>query len=151
MSPSCPISTRRVDTNLVRVVSFQVLLFTLLFAVTQIKLFIFIMLFDFIVRALRQESYSLFAQTGKLILKQWKAVPKYSDEAPKRFALCLGLAVTLMIILFSLLGFAKMATAIAFILMICAFLEVLFDFCIGCKLYYALQLCKVRIYDRNFN
>ena len=151
MSPSCPISNRRIDTNLVRVISFQVLLFTLLFAVIQIKLFIFIMFFDFIIRALRQERYSLFTQMGKLILKQWKAIPKYSDEAPKRFALYLGLAITLIISLFSLLGFAKMATAIAFVLIICAFLEALFDFCIGCKLYYALQLCKVRIYDRNFN
>jgi len=151
MSPSCPISQRRIDTNLVRVVSFQVLLFTLLFAVTHMNLFIFIVLFDFMVRIFRKDTYSLFAQTAKLVLKQWKVQPKYSDESPKRFALYLGFAVTVAIVLLSLSGFAKVAVGVALILMICAFLEVLFDFCIGCKLYYVLQLVKVMKHDRNFN
>jgi len=151
MSPSCPISQRRIDTNLVRVISFQVLLFTLLFAVTQVKLFILIVLIDFIARVFRKEGYSLFAQTAKLILRQWGANPRYADESPKRFALYLGLGTTAAIVLLSVAGLLKAAVGVALILIICAFLEVLFDFCIGCKLYYVLQLVKVMKHDRNFN
>lgn len=142
MSPSCPISQRRIDTNLVRVISFQVFLFTVLFAITGYEFFIFFVLFDFIARVFRQETLSPFAQIAKRILEQWNVKPHYSDESPKRFALYLGLGVTLVIVLFTLMGYEKTAVGVALILMICSFLEVLFDFCIGCKLYYVLQLVK---------
>ncbi len=151
MSPSCPISQRRIDTNVVRIVSFEVLLFTLLFAVTRNEFFMFTVLYDFTARVFRKENYSPFAQIAKFVLKYWNAAPAYSDESPKRFALYLGFAISVAITLFALFGFVKTALIIAVILMICAILEVLFDFCIGCKLYYALQLTKVIKHDRNFN
>ena len=151
MSPSCPISNKRIDTNLVRVISFQVLLFTVLFTVTHISLFIFVILFDFTMRLFRREKFSPFHVTAKFILKHWNTVPRYTDESPKRFALYLGLFTTIIIAFLALLGYFKTATFVALILIICAFLEVLFDFCIGCKIYYALQLSKVIKYDRNFN
>ncbi len=151
MSPSCPISQRRIDTNIVRVVSFQLFLFTLLFAVTRNDLFIFVVLYDFAARVFRQERYSPFAQIAKTVLKHWDVTPNFSDESPKRFALYLGFITSIAITLFALLGLVKTALFVAFILMICAILEVLFDFCIGCKLYYVLQLTKVIKHDRNFN
>ena len=148
---SCPISNQRIDTNLVRVISFQIFFFTLLFAVTQNMLFMGIILFDLTVRVLRKDSFSLFAQTGKFILEQWNAVPRYTDESPKRFALYLGLSMTVTITALAFFGLFKTAVAVALILMICAFIEVLFDFCIGCKIYYTLQLFKAIKDDRNFN
>jgi len=151
MSPSCPISNRRVDTNLVRIISFQVLLFTVLFSVTHSTLFLYVVLFDFMMRVARLDRFSPFYRAGKFLLHHWHTVPKFTDESPKRFALYLGLAVTVAMTLFALLGYFKIAILVAMILIFCAFLEVLFDFCIGCKLYYALQLAKVIKYDRNFN
>jgi len=151
MSPSCPISQRRIDTNLVRIVSFEILVFTLLFAVTRNEFFIFTVLYDFSARVFRKENYSPFAQIAKYVLKYWNTTPAYSDESPKRFALYLGFVTSFAIALSALLGFVKTALIVAVILMICAILEVLFDFCIGCKLYYALQLIKVIKHDRNFN
>jgi len=50
------------------------------------------------------------------------------------------LFTTVVIAALALFGFLKTATFVALVLIVCAFLEVLFDFCIGCKLYYALQL-----------
>ncbi len=151
MSPSCPISNKRIDTNLVRVVSFQVLLFTVLFSVTHSLVFVFVILFDFMMRVFRKEKFSPFYVTASSILKHWNTVPRYSDESPKRFALYLGLLTTVAITVFAVFGFIKVAIFVALILIICTFLEVLFDFCIGCKIYYALQLVKVMKHDRNFN
>ncbi len=151
MSPSCPISQRRIDTNLVRVISFQVFLFTVLFSVTHSLLFVVIILFDFVMRIMRQEKLSPFYLTASFILKQWQAAPKYADESPKRFALYLGLITASMILLFAVAGLVKTAIFVSLILIICTFLEVLFDFCIGCKIYYVLQLVKVMKHDRNFN
>jgi len=151
MSSSCPISNRRIDSHLVRLISLQVLVWSLFFIVTQSLFFTLVILFDFTVRLVRKESYSPFTQVGKFILKQWSALPRYTDESPKRFALYLGFVMGVITPLFALFGWSPAAVAVASVLMICAFIEVLFDFCIGCKIYYAIQLFKVIKYDRNFH
>ena len=152
MSPSCPISTRRVDSNMVRVISFQVALFTILFLITQQSLFAFILLFDFLMRAIRLPTFSPFQLVGKFVINGWGIAPKLCDESPKRFALFLGLITSLFLVVFYVAGFTTFATAIAVILLICALLETLFDFCIGCKIYYAIQIGKgLLTNDRNIN
>ncbi len=150
MSPSCPISIRRVDTNMVRIISFQVVLFTLALLFTQEKTFALILLFDFSVRALRMTGLSPFHTVGKFMLNGWGAEPKFCDESPKRFALYLGLFTSLLLTLFVISGELEIVTFIALILLTCALLETLFDFCIGCKIYYVLQIIKGSIHnDRN--
>ncbi len=140
MSPSCPISTRRVDSNMVRLISFQVALFTVILLITQESAFALILLFDFLMRTIRQPNLSPFHVVGKFILSGWGVAPKLCDESPKRFALYLGLVISLFLFVFYVAGFTVFATAISIILLICALLETLFDFCIGCKIYYAIQI-----------
>ena len=142
ISASCPISTRRVDANMIRAVSFQVALFTVILLVTQESIFAFILLFDFFMRTLRQSHLSPFHIIGKFVLEGWGVAPKLCDESPKRFALYMGLITSLFLVVFYLAGFTNFATVITIILLICALLETLFDFCIGCKIYYAIQLGK---------
>ena len=140
MSPSCPISTRRVDSNMVRVISFQVALFTVILLFTQESIFALILLFDFFIRTIRKPKFSPFYHVATFILTGWGVAPKLCDESPKRFALYLGLVASLFLAVFYLAGFTTFATVITVILLICALLETLFDFCIGCKIYYALQI-----------
>lgn len=142
MSPSCPISTRRVDSNMARIISFQVALFSMIFLVSQESFFMLVILFDFFIRALRQPNFSPFQIVGTFALKGWGIAPKLCDESPKRFALYLGLVTSLFIVVFYFTGFTTFATLVAVILLICALLETLFDFCIGCKLYYVIQIGK---------
>jgi len=142
MSQTCPISLRRVDSNMVRVISFQVALFTLILLVTQESLFALIILFDFLMRTLRLSSFSPFHIISKFVLDGWGVAPKLCDESPKRFALYLGLIISLFLVLFYTAGFIVFATAVTIVLLICALLETLFDFCIGCKIYYAIQIGK---------
>jgi len=152
MSPSCPISTRRVDSNMVRVISFQVVLFTVILLITQDSLFAFVLLFDFLMRAIRQTNFSPFQIVGNFIITGWGIAPKLCDESPKRFALYLGLVTSLFLVILYAVGLTKFATAITIILLICALLETLFDFCIGCKIYYAIQIGKGLLkHDRNIN
>jgi hypothetical protein len=142
MSPSCPISTRRVDSNMVRAISFQVLLFSVLLLITQEIFFALVLLFDFLMRALRQTNFSPFQIVGNFIISGWGIAPKLCDESPKRFALYLGLVISLFLVLLYVAGATTFATVITVILLICALLETLFDFCIGCKIYYAIQIGK---------
>lgn len=140
MSPSCPISTRRVDSNMVRVISFQVALFAVILLMTQESIFALVLLFDFFIRTIRQPNFSPFYLVGTFIITGWGIAPKLCDESPKRFALYLGLVISLFLAAFYMAGFTTFATAITVILLICALLETLFDFCIGCKIYYAIQI-----------
>lgn len=142
MSPSCPISTRRVDSNMVRIISFQVALLTVLLLLTQESIFALVLLFDFFMRTIRQSKFSLFQIVGQFVVTGWGIAPKLCDESPKRFALYLGLIISLFLVVFYLAGFTALATSISVILLICASLETLFDFCIGCKIYYAIQISK---------
>ena len=142
MAQTCPISLRRVDSNMVRAISFQVALFTVILLVTQETVFALILLFDFFMRTLRQSHLSPFHIIGKFVLDGWGVAPKLCDESPKRFALYMGLVTSLFLVVFYVAGFTTFATAITIILLICALLETLFDFCIGCKIYYAIQIGK---------
>lgn len=140
MLPSCPISTRRVDANMVRIISFQVALFTVILLLTHESIFAFILFFDFLMRTLRLSHMSLFALVAKLIITKWGIEPKLCDESPKRFALYMGLVISFILLLLLALNLTIMATFIAVLLFVCALIETLFDFCIGCKIYYAIQI-----------
>ena len=142
LSSSCPISTRKVDANMVRVISFQVALFTAVLLVTQENFFALVLLFDFLVRTLRFSKISPFQLIGKYILQGWGVAPKFCDESPKRFALYMGLVISLVLVLLFAIGFITVAMVLTTILLFCALLETLFDFCIGCKIYYAIELSK---------
>jgi len=142
MAQVCPISFRRVDSNIVRGISSLVVLFTMLLIITQNSMFALILLFDFMMRTLRYAHLSPFYTISKFILTGWGVAPKLCDESPKRFALYLGLVISLSLLVFYMANFILLATIISIVLLFCALLESLFDFCIGCKIYYAIQMGK---------
>jgi len=147
MLASCPISSQRVDSNVVRVISFQVALFSVILLVTQESFFAMVLLFDFFMRSIRKSMLSPFGLIAQLIVTLWGTTPNLCDESPKRFALYLGLFISLFLVIFHLIAFTTTASIIALVLFVCAFSETLFDFCIGCKLYYAIEILKGAMKD----
>jgi hypothetical protein len=125
---------------MVRLISMQVALFTVILLFTHQTLFALVLLFDFSVRALRKPTLSPFHHIARFVLQGWNVAPKLCDESPKRFALYMGLVTSLILVVLYAAGLGKVATLIAFVLLVCALLETLFDFCIGCKIYYAIQI-----------
>ncbi|MCF6245214.1 MAG: DUF4395 domain-containing protein [Sulfurovum sp.] len=140
MSQSCPISSVRIDSNVVRVISFQVVVCSLLLLWTNEYFFALLLLFDFLMRAFRISYLSPFYLIANFFLSSFKIKAKYCDESPKRFALYLGLAISFILVLLVIFGFSTTSVFIVTLLITCALLETLFDFCIGCKIYYALQI-----------
>ncbi len=135
MLQSCPISQKRVDTHIVRIISAIASLTALLFLLTNQSFLIFLLLFDYSMRLMRMEKFSPFYQVSVFIVKVLKLQPHKSDEAPKRFALILGWSMTVFMILFYFFSFIYALYALVAILLFCASLEAIFDFCIGCKMY----------------
>ena len=149
IAASCPISSNRVDANIVRAISLQVALFATVLLITQELFFAIILLFDFTVRTFRLQKISPFYLIAEFLLTGWGIAPKLCDESPKRFALYLGLAISGLVVLLYAAHFFTIATIIVAILLVCALLETLFDFCIGCKIYYAIQITKGILSARN--
>lgn len=143
MSISCPISHRRVDTQMVRAISVLVTITAILFLLTSHIFLVYLLLIDFSLRLLRFNRYSPFFQLSLAILKRLHIQPKMSDEAPKRFALYLGWGMSIMIVLFISFGLAQYAAIFVAILLVCATLEMLFEFCVGCKVYQYLKISKL--------
>lgn len=142
MSPSCPISTRYIDSNIVRLISLQVAILSLVFIYTSNIIFAYILLVDYIARVLRIDSLSPFSLVSNSLVSILSLEKKMSNEAPKRFALHLGFSIAIVIVVGSLAEFSNLVLLSAIILFACSLIETLFNFCIGCKMYYMLQLGK---------
>ena len=154
MAQACPISRRRVDTNLFRIISMQVALYTIALIITAESFWAYyVLFFDFTVRALRRDELSPFNMIATLMIKSFNVTPKMSDEAPKRFALYLGVFSSFVLVVGSIGGMNFFVTVASSVIIFCALLESMFDFCVGCKIYYAIQLLKAsfKYNDRNFN
>lgn len=99
---------------------------------------------DFALRSSRYASYSPLVVVAKYILDFFCVHAKLSDEAPKKFARYLGLVSSFFIVLFSFSGWVKVSMIIAVILVLCAFFEAAFDYCVGCKIYHLIQMTKLK-------
>ena len=142
LTQTCPISFNRVDANFIRIIATQVISISLLLIFTQELIFALILLFDFSVRILNLKQLSILAYVAQFIIKYFKIEAELCDEAPKRFALYLGIII---IALFTLLYFFQLnilASLLVSILLLCAFLEATFDYCVGCKIYHLLQYIR---------
>ena len=142
MSKACPISSRRIDTNLVRLISTQVLIIAILLIYTKLPIFALILFIDFCARGARKPSFSPFFNIGKLAVITLKLHPNMTDEAPKRFALFMGLAFSFILSLLYISSYFETGTIVAVVLLICALLETIFDFCLGWKVYQVIQKFK---------
>ena len=140
MAQTCPISLHRIDAHFVRIVAAQVITIALLLLFTQHLVFAILLLFDFSVRILKLKNLSLFAFIAKLIIEYFKIEAQPCDEAPKRFALYLGVGIIALFTLLFAFSFTTLASILVGILLLCAFLEAAFDYCIGCKLYHVIQI-----------
>ncbi|MEA3418203.1 MAG: DUF4395 domain-containing protein [Campylobacterota bacterium] len=143
MSPSCPISGRRIDSNVVRSISVGIALTAILLLLTHQFVFAFILLADFTFRVLRLNQYSPFCTTASFILNSIHATPRMGDEAPKRFALYLGWGMSILITLFFLFGLDLAAEVLVWVLLSCALMEAIFEFCVGCTLYHYLKIFRI--------
>ena len=139
MTQTCPISQRRIDSQVVRTTSVFIALITALYLFTSNIIFIYLLLIDFSLRLFRHNQYSPLFQLSLVLLRLLNIPPRMSDEAPKRFALYLGWGMSIMIVLSISLNLEVLATSFILVLFSCSLLEMLFEFCVGCKVYQYLQ------------
>ncbi len=133
---SCPISFIKVDANIVRINASYILLFFSLYLNTSNRFILLFLIADFIIRLFINKDYSplyfLSARTKELL----HVKSKFEDAAAKRLATYFGLIFLVLILLFDLLHTELFFYSTSGILLVCLFLEVAFNYCLGCKMYY---------------
>jgi hypothetical protein len=139
---SCPISGEQRDNNTVRFVAG----FTLIIAVVALfianlvgtlpaAVIIGLLAIDFIIRAFIKPKYSPLATLARGTTSALKLKKVMVDSAPKVFAARIGVLFTVVSTILFLLGLALAGSIVLGILIICAFLESVLNFCLGCWVY----------------
>ncbi|PHS56128.1 MAG: hypothetical protein COB17_00060 [Sulfurimonas sp.] len=139
MAQSCPIAFKHIDGNLARIGAFFVLLCVLGYLVTSMTIFLYILALDFSTRLYWKKEFSIIYQLSKILKKILKVKTYMTDAGAKRLAAQFGLQFSIILIIEAQLGLDIALNITAFILISCASLELLFDYCIGCKVYHIIK------------
>ncbi|MDR2108766.1 MAG: DUF4395 domain-containing protein [Coriobacteriales bacterium] len=142
VSLACPISGNQRDNNVARVVAgFSLLIAAVVVLIAQFAsvgvaaLISGLLTIDFAIRAFFKPKYSPLATVGRALTSGLGLKPKMVDGAPKIFAARIGFLFTISSTLLFALGQAPAASVVLGILVVCAFLESAFSFCLGCWVY----------------
>ena len=142
MSQVCPISAERVNEKVVRLNAFFAVLGVLIFLFTPFKWILYVLLFDFAMRAFKQSKFSPLAIVSKFLLNLIKVEPVMTDAKPKLFAASVGLLFCILLTLFQYLGLNLAVYVTSGIFMFAAGLEFSIGYCVGCKVYHLIQILK---------
>lgn len=136
MAPTCPVSLRPIDGTIVRInaLSLSLMLGAYLFS-GQIA-FIYIIAADLIIRLFINERLSPINQISRLIKAAIRAKTHNTDAAAKRLASYFALGFSWSIVALHSFGFDNEAKLLSAVFVLFASLELLFNFCVGCKIYF---------------
>lgn len=137
--PSCPVSFKIIDQNIIRIVASLVSALAILFIFNPNFIILALLLYDFLVRVLGYEKISPLYNLAKLLSKLFGAKKDKVDAGPKEFALKIGLLFALLCVVAFLFNQTFSAVLLMSILAVCALLEAVFNYCIGCKIYILLK------------
>jgi hypothetical protein len=139
MYESCPITFHQVDGTLARLSSFFIILSVIVFFSTSFAWILYILIADFLVRLYSNKSYSPIYNLALFTKKILHLKTDMVDGGAKRLAAYFGLTFMILLAFESFFHLRDILYITAGVFLSCAFLEVAFDFCIGCKIYFLIK------------
>ncbi|MCJ7765058.1 MAG: DUF4395 domain-containing protein [Thiovulaceae bacterium] len=136
MAQSCPLAFRQIDGTLTRLNALSVFLLLLLFLVVPSPLILLFVGLDFIIRLYGNKRFSPVFRLSKILKKIFGLRSEMTDAGAKRLAAHFGLFFAMAALASSLAGFALLMYLTVAIFLFCLALELLFAYCIGCKIYF---------------
>lgn len=136
---SCPVSGKKVDETVVRLIAAQVVIGTLIAVWQNWYWLTALLLIDFGIRAFTSYPFSLLRLNAVKINRVLDFQGKVQDEAPKKFAAGIGFGMMLLLLIAQAAGWIMTAGALGFTLIGFASLEWLFSVCVGCYLFQWLK------------
>lgn len=132
---TCPVSSQKVNENVVRLVAFEVVTLTLLSLLLQSYFIAAFLTLDFALRAFRSGNGSLLKYIGKHLNRVNGNRSTPVNAAPKKFAASIGVVFSGTITVLLILKLSVPAIVVGTLLITAALLEGIFAFCVGCVIY----------------
>lgn len=139
MSQTCPLAFRLIDGTLARLSAVFVFLFIVLFLFTREDFVLFFVLIDFLMRLYGLKKYSIIHNLAIFSKKIFSLKTEMTDAGAKRLAAHLGVLFVLLLLSESFLNLHVTLYITAGVFLLCSGLEILFSYCIGCKIYFIIK------------
>ena len=136
MAQSCPLAFRQIDGTIARLNALSVFLLLTLFVVTTQPVILVLLGADFMIRLYANKSFSPIFQLSKVIKKLFKLPSEMVDAGAKRLAAHFGLFFVALSLAASLASMTTLMYVAVGVFLFCLSLELLFAYCIGCKIYF---------------
>jgi len=139
MANSCPLNFKPVDSNLSRLTSLVVVCLVLLYLGTHNVFILFFLTIDFIMKLFFFTKRSPLSFVAKILKNIFKLEENMVDGGAKRLAGFFGLFFVMLLILSHLFDVWTISVIIAVVFMLCSLLDVVINYCIGCKIYFIIK------------
>lgn len=139
MANACPLAFRQIDENIARINIFFVTLALVLFLVTSRPEWMYFLCIDYLTRLYGNKQYSLLNRSSVFIQNVMRFPVKMADAGAKRLASQFGLLFVMMIIVSFHLQLESAMIGITAVFLLCTAMDLLFRFCVGCKIYYLIK------------
>lgn len=146
MSQQCPLLFRQVDATVTRINTFFVVIGIVGFLISENTVILIALIFDFLLRLYGLKQLSPITNASLFIQKQFNLPTKMEDAGAKRLAAIFGVGFVIAMLIATFAGVEIAVNTIAAIFLACAGLELLFGYCIACKIYYIAK----KLYPKGF-
>ena len=136
MSQVCPLSFKMIDGTIARIGALFVSLLFILFLVTGEVLFLYMLAVDFMLRLYGNRAFSPIYQASLAVEHLLGLEAVMVDSGAKRVAAFFGLGFVLLSVLLFHLKLDMALYSVSAIFLTCTSLELLFSYCLGCKIYF---------------
>ncbi|WP_345977776.1 DUF4395 domain-containing protein [Sulfurimonas sp. HSL3-7] len=136
MPQSCPLAFRQIDGTIARINAMSVFLLSLLSVFIPEPLILLVLGFDFMIRLYGNRRFSPVFQVSTLLQRVLGLKSEMVDAGAKRLASHFGLFFVFAALVSHLAGLTEVMYAIVAVFLFCLSLELLFGYCIGCKIYF---------------
>ncbi len=140
MSIACPILFRQVDATVARINAFNVTVLLMMFLYMQLALPLYFLLSDFTIRLFIGKKYSPINQFSLFLFNRFNLQSVMVDAGAKRLAAYFALLFTLILIIAYHLNFLGVIYTVSAVFITCTFLEMTFNYCVGCKIYFIIKM-----------
>jgi len=139
MSNACPLNFKKVESNISRFSALYVASLVIIYLFTFNVYILFFLAIDFIVKLFLNRGISPISMFSEFTKGLFKIKDKMVDGGAKRLAGFFGLFFVLLLIVSHFFNAWSVSLIIATIFLSCSLLDVFFNFCIGCKIYFIIK------------
>lgn len=135
MSQACPLLFRQVDANISKMSAIIVSIGMIAYLLTMQKIILILIIIDFILRLSMHKGFSPVFRVSCFIKRVLNLPTRLEDAGAKRLAAIFGLTFSIAMLGFDFSGLILGIWIVAAIFITCVVLDLLFDYCIACKVY----------------